>query len=137
MLVALQPGHIGARDLSASAVVLARTRAPRKRALRGVLLAVLLLSMFAGFAATGYAFASGWLPMRAAPPAMLAAAPVAKAEPLRAELEQSRLQLRMAEARGQELERQIDALNQRVRESNEQLAFLRTAREGRRKTGDR
>jgi len=43
----------------------------------------------------------------------------------------------MAEARAQELERQVDALNQRLRESNEQLAFLRTAREGHRKTGDR
>jgi hypothetical protein len=137
MLVALQPGHIGARDLSASAVVLARTRAPRKRVLRSVVLMALLLMLLAGSAATGYAFAGGWLPLPGASPLPSAAASVPKAEPWRAELEQSRLTLRMAEARGQELERQIDALNQRLRDSNEQLAFLRTAREGRRKTGDR
>ena len=137
MLVALPPGHIAARELSAGAVVLARARAPRKRVLRGALLTLLLLSLLAGFAASGYAFANGWLPVRAASPVALAPALVPNAEPWRAELEQSRLALRMAEARAQELERQVDALNQRLRESNEQLAFLRTAREGRRKTGDR
>ena len=139
MLVALQPGHIVARDLSASVLVLARTGAPRRRAWRGVLLTLLLLALFAGFGVAGYAFASGWVPL---PPAVRvvpapALAPAPQAEPLRAELEQGRLALRMAEARAQELERQVDALNQRLRESNEQLAFLRTAREGRRKTGDR
>jgi uncharacterized protein HemX len=45
-------------------------------------------------------------------------------------LEQSRLALRMSEARSRELERQIDALNQQLRESQQEVAFLRKAREG-------
>jgi hypothetical protein len=40
------------------------------------------------------------------------------------------LALRLADARGQELEHQIDALNQRLRESTEELTFFRKAREG-------
>jgi len=44
-------------------------------------------------------------------------------------LEQSRLQLRASEARSQELERQIDALNQRLRECLEELTFFRNARD--------
>ena len=60
-------------------------------------------------------------PLPGASPLPSAAASVPKAEPWRAELEQSRLTLRMAEARAQALERQIDALNQRLRDSNEQL----------------
>jgi len=137
MLVALQPGHIGARDLSASALVLARSGAPRRRVVRGMLLVLVQAALLAGAAGGGYALASGWTPLRAAPVVVLAPPAAPKAEPWRAELEQSRLALRMAEARGQELERQIDALNQRLRESNEQLAFLRTARDGRRNTGER
>ena len=46
-------------------------------------------------------------------------------------LEQARLQLRVSEGRSKELERQIDALNQRMHESAEELAFFRKAREGR------
>ena|SRR6267378_20512 len=44
--------------------------------------------------------------------------------------EQSRLLLRVSEARSQELERQIDALNQRLRECQEELTFFRKARDG-------
>ncbi|MEW6706312.1 MAG: hypothetical protein AB1430_15815 [Pseudomonadota bacterium] len=47
-------------------------------------------------------------------------------------LEQTRLTLRMSEARSQELERQIDTLNQRLRECQEELTFFRKAREGKR-----
>lgn len=47
-------------------------------------------------------------------------------------LEQSRLQLRVSDARSQELERQIDALNQRLRECQEEVAFFRKTREGKR-----
>ena len=42
----------------------------------------------------------------------------------------TRLALRLATARSQELERQVDALNQRLRESTEELTFFRKAREG-------
>jgi len=130
MLVALQPGHVAARDLSASVVVLARPHAPRRRAWRTMGFAVLHAALLGGAAVAGYAAGAGWRPF---PAAVAVVAPAPQAEPWRQELEQSRLALRMAEARGQELERQVDALNQRLRESNEQLAFLRTAREGRRK----
>ena len=44
-------------------------------------------------------------------------------------LEQSRLQLRASDARSHELERQIDAFNQRLRECQEELTFFRNARE--------
>ena len=45
-------------------------------------------------------------------------------------LEQSRLQLRLSDARSQELERAVDALNQQLREAREEVAFLRRARDG-------
>jgi uncharacterized protein HemX len=45
-------------------------------------------------------------------------------------LEQTKAALRMSEARSQELERQIDALNQRLRECQDELTFFRKAREG-------
>lgn len=44
------------------------------------------------------------------------------------ELEQSRLLQRLSASRSQELERQIDALNRQLRESQEELGFLRQAR---------
>jgi uncharacterized protein HemX len=44
------------------------------------------------------------------------------------QLEQSRLQQRLSASRSQELERQIDALNRQLRESQEELSFLRQAR---------
>lgn len=47
---------------------------------------------------------------------------------LQRELEQSRLQQRLSVSRGQELERQIDALNRQLRESQEELGFLRQSR---------
>ena len=40
--------------------------------------------------------------------------------------------MRVSEARGLELERQIDALNQRLRECQDDLAFLRKAHNGKR-----
>lgn len=47
---------------------------------------------------------------------------------LQRELEQSRLQQRLSASHSQELERQIDALNRLLRESQEELGFLRQAR---------
>ena len=65
------------------------------------------------------------------------AAPLAAASPdtsklLEKRLEQARLTLSVSEARGQELERQIDALNQRLRETQDELTFFRKTREGKR-----
>lgn len=51
---------------------------------------------------------------------------------LQRELEQSRLLQRLSASRSQELERQIDALNRLLRESQEELGFLRRARAVRR-----
>ena len=51
---------------------------------------------------------------------------------LKQALEQSRLGLRVSDARGQELERQVDALNQRLRECQDELSFFRKARDGKR-----
>ena len=45
-------------------------------------------------------------------------------------LEQSRLMQRVSDGRSQELERQIDALNQRLRECQEEVTFFRKARDG-------
>lgn len=82
----------------------------------------------------GAAGGLGWiahdeLSPQAAPVALGPSAEVVK---LRRDSEQARLALRVAEARAQELERQVDALNQRLREATEELTFFRKAREGRR-----
>ena len=58
-------------------------------------------------------------------------APDNAAVQLRQQLEQATLGLRVAEARAQELERQVDALNQKLTESQDELTFFRKAREGR------
>jgi uncharacterized protein HemX len=47
---------------------------------------------------------------------------------LQRELEQSRLQQRLSVSQSQELERQIDGLNRQLRESQEELSFLRRPR---------
>jgi uncharacterized protein HemX len=47
---------------------------------------------------------------------------------LQHELEQARLQQRLSVSHSQELERQVDALNRLLRESQEELGFLRQAR---------
>jgi hypothetical protein len=59
------------------------------------------------------------------------AAPSSELAQLRQQLEEARLGLRVAEARGQELERQVDSLNQKLTESQDELTFFRKAREGR------
>ncbi|MDQ2736376.1 MAG: hypothetical protein M3Y55_15615 [Pseudomonadota bacterium] len=53
-----------------------------------------------------------------------------QARALRVELEQARLAQRLSDARSQELERQIDALNQRLSEAHDELTFFRKAHEG-------
>ncbi|MEP7297314.1 MAG: hypothetical protein ABI702_14090 [Burkholderiales bacterium] len=51
---------------------------------------------------------------------------------LQQQLEQTRLALRMSEGRGQELEREIATLIQKLRECQEELTFFRKARDGKR-----
>jgi hypothetical protein len=104
------------------------TLAPRRRS--GLRIAAIVLLVAGAFAA-GFG-AEEILPNRAAPVVVGAApAPIAELATLRQQLEQARMGLRVAEARGQELEKQIDALNQKLTESQDELTFFRTAREGR------
>ena len=49
---------------------------------------------------------------------------------LQQRIEQLGMTLRVAQARSVELERQIDALNQRLRETQEELTFFRKTRDG-------
>ena len=57
------------------------------------------------------------------------AAPANDAAPLKQQLEQSQLTLRVAESRSQELERQIATLVQQLRESQEELTFFKKTRD--------
>ncbi|MEO7854287.1 MAG: hypothetical protein ABIR94_18870 [Rubrivivax sp.] len=55
-----------------------------------------------------------------------------RTQTLQVELDEAMLLQRMSAARTQELEREIDTLNRSLRESLEELAFLRKARDARR-----
>ena len=86
--------------------------------------ALVVTALLAGIAAGHYVS----IALGAAPPNEVALQQLHSAQQA---LEQSRLQLRAADARSHELERQVDALNQRVRECLEELTFFRKARDGR------
>jgi TolA-binding protein len=100
---------------------------PPRRARRIVLaIAIVAAALAAG------ALAGELLRERAAPVVVRVAAPPTDAlQQLRQQLGQAQMGLRVAEARDQELERQIDALNQKLTESQDELTFFRQAREGR------
>ena len=92
-----------------------------------------LLAGTVSIAATTHFVPGVELPFGSAP----SAAPIVSAGPdtsklLEKRLEQARLTLSVSEARGQELERQIDALNHRLRETQDELTFFRKTREGKR-----
>lgn len=75
------------------------------------------------------------LPWAVAPPAVAAgsaAAPAPDLRPWQQRVERAELALQLSRAHAQELERQVDALNQRLREVQEELAFFRKTREGKR-----
>ena len=118
-------GRAATRDLTRVGLTLAPKRASAPRWLAALLLA-------------GVAFAAGLgagelLREPTAPVAVRAPAPSAEIGPLRQQLEQARMGLRVADARSQELERQIDALNQKLTEAQDELTFFRKAREGRKR----
>ena len=116
-------GHPATRDLTRIGLALA----PRRRSGRGAFVATLLVA--AAFAA---GLGTGEL-LRERVPAVVVrapAAPTAELVQLRQQLEQARMGLRIADARSQELEKQIDALNQKLTESQDELTFFRKAREG-------
>ena len=116
-------GNVATRDLTRVGLTLA----PPRRTGRGALVATLLVA--AAFAA---GLATGEVLREQAPPvvAHAPAAPTAELVQLRQQLEQARMGLRIADARSQELEKQIDELNQKVNESQDELTFFRKAREG-------
>ena len=88
--------------------------------------ALVIAALLAG-AAASHAYWSARLG-----PLQSQAAALKDLQPLQHGQEQSRLKLRLSESHGQELERQIDALNQRLRECQDDLAFLRKAHNGKR-----
>jgi phage shock protein A len=102
---------------------------PQRGARRWLVRAVLLLA--AGTAGAGVGVVALDPALALLQPAPAADELAAQIQPLRHEIDQSRLALRLATARSQELERQVDALNQRLRESTEELTFFRKARESR------
>ena len=123
LAVSIGFGHQATRDLTRVGLTLA----PRRRSGRGVFVATLLVAAaFAAGLATGEV-------LREPAPAVVAhvpAAPTAELVQLRQQVEQARMGLRIADARSQELEKQIDALNQKLTESQDELTFFRKAREG-------
>ena len=116
-------GRAATRDLTRVGLTLAPKRASAPRWLAALLLAVVAFA--AGVAA------GELLREPAAPIVVRAPAPNAELGALRQQLEQARMGLRVADARSQELERQIDALNQKLTEAQDELTFFRKAREGR------
>ena len=94
----------------------------RRRRLSGY--AAVLAALLAGAAATNLYWRDQLEPLRHQ------SAALQEAQQRLAALEQSRLLLRVSEARGQELEHQIDRLNQAQHACQEELTFFRKARDG-------
>jgi hypothetical protein len=78
-------------------------------------------------AGTGVGYLHGWQASPAARPAADGTLP------LRQQLDNALLSLRLTQAHGEELERQLDALQQRLQAAQEEVSFLRQAREARRR----
>ena len=123
LAVSIGFGQPATRDLTRVGLTLA----PRRRSGRGALVAIVLVA-----AAFASGLATGELLRESAPAVVVRApaAPTAELVQLRQQLEQARMGLRIADARSQELEKQIDALNQKLTESQDELSFFRKAREG-------
>jgi hypothetical protein len=101
---------------------------PRRAVRRWLLRSTLVVVAFVAGAGVGVV-ARDSMPTLVQPAPVVADAS-AEIQPLKQQLDQARLALRLSSARSQELERQVDALNQRLRESTEELTFFRKAREG-------
>ena len=116
-------GQRATRDLTRVGLTLAPRRRSGRRAAAAALLAI------AAFAA---GLGAGELLREQAPAAVVRAplAPSPELMQLRQQLEQARMGLRVADARSHELEKQIDELNQKFTEAQDELSFFRKAREG-------
>ena len=115
-------GHTATQRLSHVGLVVA----PRRASRWWLRAAVAALVLSAGVAC-GWLWRESAIPLPQAP----AASPAEVRAP-REQAEQGRLALRLSEARGRELEHQIDTLNQQLAETQEQLTFFKKAREGKR-----
>jgi hypothetical protein len=100
---------------------------PRRSRGRWLMAPVLVLGGLTAGTGVGYVLRD-----RAIPPVQQTLGVVPELQALRQQLEQARLGSRLSDARTQELEHQIDALNQRLTESRDELTFFRKAREGKR-----
>jgi TolA-binding protein len=98
-------------------------RTPRTGRRTGLMLGLLAAVVTAAVAGPG----SAVMPWASAPAGAVSRSDLRALEKA---LEHNRMQLRLSEARSRELERQIDTLNQRLREGQEQLTFFRSARNG-------
>lgn len=79
-------------------------------------------------AGTGVGYLRGWQASASA------AAPADESSlPLRTQLDSALMSLRRTQAHGDELERQLDALQQRLQAAQEEVSFLRQARDARRR----
>jgi septal ring factor EnvC (AmiA/AmiB activator) len=116
-------GRTPTRDLTHVAITLGRQRW-RGRWLLVPMLVALALAFGAG---VGYLLHERLAPVVVALPV----APSPELPQLRRQLAEAQMGLQLSDARSHELERQIDALNQKLSEAQEQLTFVRKAREGR------
>lgn len=99
--------------------------APAATARRWLLMAVVATAA----ASTGVA-ATQWYWQQRIGQTQQQAVALSELQQLRLDLERATLTQRVSSARGDELERQVEALNQRLRERDEELAFFRKTRSG-------
>jgi uncharacterized protein HemX len=111
-----------AADLARVALVLSPQRARRGW------IAWCLLVVLAALAGAG---ASTWVWRERLEDSQRHSVAAAEVQQIQQRLDQARLQQRVSEGRSKELERQIDALNQRLHDAEDQLTFFRKARETR------
>jgi hypothetical protein len=102
------------------------TLSPQRRRGRWLVAPVLVVAALAA----GVAIGPVWRERAAPVPVQRPAAPSPELSALRQQIDEARMGLRLADARSHELERQIDSLNQKLTESQDQLTFFRKAREG-------
>ena len=118
-----RPGRSATQRISRIGLVLSP-----QRARRGVVAWIALASLFFVAGAVGSHFYWSRMPTDTRP---LDAA-LEENRVVQQRVEQLNMTLSVSKSRSVELERQIDALNQRLRETQEELAFFRKTRDGKR-----